>query len=323
MSNRQARRDQMRNARNTAAQQRAKSARSAPGGPRRGGGGGGGGMDFLFRPFTLIVAGLVLVFVVVLGILVATSSDGGHRVDEMKKAGEDLPLDLANGVKLGKDDAPLKITMFEDFQCPFCLQYTADSEPYIVENYVKTGKVQLIWNNLPLLGAESVAAAKGATCAADQKKFWEFHNKLFLVQAEAGQDKNEKLNAGRFTDAKLKEYAGDLGMDAAKFEACMGDPATLEKVTTDNRKATQYGLRSTPSFLFNDQSIGSGALASNDDWKKAIDDYIEKSKASPTPGASTTASATAAASVTTPASPSASATTSTTPAASPTATRTP
>ncbi|MFN8507922.1 MAG: thioredoxin domain-containing protein [Dehalococcoidia bacterium] len=301
MSNRQARRDQMRNARNTAAQQRAKSARSAPGGPRRGGGGGGGGMDFLFRPFTLIVAGLVVVFIVVLGILIATSSDGGHRVDEMKKAREDLPLELANGVKLGKDDAPLKITMFEDFQCPFCLQYTADSEPYIVENYVKTGKVQLIWNNLPLLGAESVAAAKGSTCAADQAKFWEFHNKLYLVQAEAGQDKNEKLNAGRFTEAKLKEYAGDLGMDTAKFEACLGDPATLEKVTADNRKATQYGLRSTPSFLFNDQSIGSGALASNDDWKKAIDDYIEKSTASPTP----------------------SATGSTTPAASPTATRTP
>ena len=55
----------MRNARNTAAQQRARSARPAPGGPRRGGGSSGGGMDFLMRPFTLIVAGLVVVFIVV------------------------------------------------------------------------------------------------------------------------------------------------------------------------------------------------------------------------------------------------------------------
>lgn len=277
-------------------------------------------MDFLMKPFTLIVVALVVVFIVVLGVLIATSSDASERKTNLEKAREDLPLELANGVKLGKDDAPLKITMFEDFQCPFCMIYTADSEPYIIENYVKTGKVQLIWNNLPLLGAESVGAAKAVTCAADQSKFWEYHNKLFLVQADAGQDTNEKLNVGRFTDANLIGYAKDLGLDGGKFESCMNDPATLEKVTIDNRKATQYGLRSTPSFLFNDASIGSGALASNADWAKAIDDYIAKLSASPTPASGTPAATTTTAASTTPV-PSATAATSATAAA--TATRAP
>lgn len=296
MSNRQARREQSRTART-----------QRPTRPSRPGGGGlsprkrGGGFNIFAQPFLLVVAGLIIVLAVILGIVVATGgSSNADLVQDLEKAANDLPLDLANGNKLGRDDAPIKLAEYEDFQCPFCLRYSATQEPTLINEYVKTGKVQIIYKNLPALGNESVRAGIAATCAADQNKFWQYHNRLFLEQARAGQATNEQKNVGRFSDDKLKSYAQEVGLDIDKYTACFNDPATLNKVQAEFQEASALNFSSTPSFAANGRPLSQGSFNTLDDWRKALDTLLS---ATPTPQPSATASAsgTASPAATTPA----------------------
>ncbi|MBM3945602.1 MAG: DsbA family protein [SAR202 cluster bacterium] len=266
-------------------------------------------------PGFLAIGGLVLVGLIAVFVFVRMNSDDNGETgelsvsDSLKEHRADLPLDMAKGTKLGSDDAPLKISMFEDFQCPYCLRFSAWREPDIVADYVKAGKVQIIFEHYPLLGQESLRAAVASECAAGQDKFWPYQNKLFQVQADAGQASNEKLNVGRFSDAKLREYAADLGLDVAKYDACMAGSDALTAVQDDLARARSLGLQGTPSFLINGRPL-SGSPGSDEEWKRLLDDQlaaVATAAASASPATSPTAGATAAAS---------------SPTAAPTATRT-
>lgn len=187
----------------------------------------------------------------------------------------DLPLDLASGLSLGKQDAPVTIAVFEDFQCPHCLRYTALIEPAIIDEYVTPGRVRLEFHNLSFLGPESVQAALAAWCAGEQDQFWPYHKQLFLVQAEAGQATSEKLDVGRFSDTALRQYAADLGLDTAAFEACYSSTAAAEGVRADLRQAQSLGLRGTPSFVINGQPLATSP-SSLAEWRKFLDQALAK-----------------------------------------------
>ncbi|MFN0096430.1 MAG: DsbA family protein [Dehalococcoidia bacterium] len=333
MSNRQARREQSRASRNLRTNQRPRTPSGRPAGgpvpPRRG---GDSMMSWLASPFTWIVGVLVLAGVGALALVIALDDGGGATtnklVEQLEDAEDKFPYDMAKGNKVGSDDAPIKLTQFEDFQCPFCLQYTAEQEPLIIEEYVKTGKVQIIYENLAALGIESTRAARGGECAAEQDKFWQFHNRLFVEQAKAGQRTNERLNVGRFSDENLVKFAKEAGADEKTFEICLEGDGSLRNVQEDNRIASQFGIRATPGFLINNVPFGSGAPSSAEAWRKILDDAIANppgSAPSPTATASAspgTATATATASPATATATPATATATSSPTAAPTATPT-
>lgn len=185
-----------------------------------------------------------------------------------------LPLlpELADGYGLGRKDARATLVVFEDFQCPHCLRYTANFEALIIEEYVKPGKLRLEFRNFPILGEESARAAIAAQCAAAQNRFWPYHKQLFLVQAEAGQATAEKLNVGRFADAKLREYAAAAGLDVAAFETCYAGDAAVDGVANHIREAQGAGIRGTPGFILNGQPLAGGSPATADAWRKLLDD---------------------------------------------------
>ncbi|MCL4241033.1 MAG: DsbA family protein [Dehalococcoidia bacterium] len=299
MSNRQSRREQSktRPARST------RAARVTPAKPQRPS--GGGGSDLLSRPFMLIAGALVVVLVVVLGVFIATS--GGSESDDLvallETASTNIPTDMVDGAKIGSDDAPVKITAFEDFQCPFCLQFTAEQEGEIIEQFVKTGRVQLDYQHLPILGTESVRSALASQCAADQNKFWQYHNRIFLEQARNDQVGDEKLNVGRLSDDNLKKFAAEVGLDTAEFNTCFDSSEHLELVTEQQRVARQFGITGTPGFLINGQPLGAGTPSDIDAWRQLVE-QVEGALATATANAS--------------ASPSPAATVDATPAATPT-----
>lgn len=185
-----------------------------------------------------------------------------------------VPRELAAGMTLGKADAKVTLTVFEDFQCPFCLRYTTTQESMILEEYVKTGKVKLEFKNFPILGQESVQAAVAAQCAADQGRFWEFHRKLFLVQAEAGQLSSEKLNVGRFSNENLRAYAVEAGADGATFDTCYTSQDAVDRVTADYRQGKTAGIAGTPGFLINGKAQP-GTPATLDAWRKLLNDALK------------------------------------------------
>lgn len=144
-----------------------------------------------------------------------------------------------------KGDASAKVTMIEysDFQCPFCKRFHDTILPRIVTDYILPGKVKLAYKNFAFLGEESKWAAQGAECAADQGRFWDFHELLFSRQAGE--------NAGTFTKANLLNYARELTFDIPAFQTCLNGDKTLDRVQADISEGNTLGVRGTPSFVIN------------------------------------------------------------------------
>src|SRR3989454_936984 len=88
----------------------------------------------------------------------------------------------------GRPGAPVTVYEMSDFQCPYCRSFALTTLPILERAYVQTGKVRLVYINLPLpyLHANALAAALVATCAARQGKFWPMHDALFGLPQQDG-----------------------------------------------------------------------------------------------------------------------------------------
>lgn len=272
MSNRQARRQQSRQARRQASTQRGRSS----GAPRPGGGGGGRGSNFLSWPY-LIGVGLLAAALFGVVIFLALRGGGGDGdggdgaggnadVAALNAARDDLAGIPRDGNVLGAADAPVTLVQYEDFQCPSCLRYTVDYEPFLIEEYVKPGLLRIELRHFPVVGTESTTAARGAVCAAGQDRFWEFANRLFAIQAGDG----FRPDQGAFGEPALTDLAGDLGLDEDAFAACLADPDTLSTVSRNDAAARAIGFRGTPSFTLNGNPL-QGAPGTEDTWRTLID----------------------------------------------------
>jgi protein-disulfide isomerase len=101
---------------------------------------------------------LAAVAVAVAGLMVVLSQMGGGG-SQATLAG--IPQD---GTRLGSDDAPVTIRLYEDFQCPACGQFARETLPEVVERHVEPGDVKLISETLVFIGPDSVPAARGLRC---------------------------------------------------------------------------------------------------------------------------------------------------------------
>ena len=149
----------------------------------------------------------------------------------------------------GDPNAPIKIEEFADFQCPFCERFFEQTEPLLMEHYVKTGKVQFTyrsmgnWVSRNKGGAktESQDAAAAAYCAADQGKFWEMHDALFANVL--GED------VGSFTNRRLAAIAEKVGLDMNEFNNCYNSGKYANQVQQDMEDGMAAGINGTPGFL--------------------------------------------------------------------------
>jgi protein-disulfide isomerase len=119
---------------------------------------------------------------------------------------------------------------------------------------------------MAFLGEESVWAAEAAECAADQDKFWEYHDILFAKQ--------NGENQGAFAKENLKQFAAEIGLDSGKFNECLDSGKHTELVQTDTATAQQIGVQSTPSFLVNGTPLV-GAVAI-EKFKELIEPVLNK-----------------------------------------------
>lgn len=146
---------------------------------------------------------------------------------------------------LGANDAPLILIGWEDFKCTYCEQHTQTVEPVLREKYVNTGKLRIIFKFFPIYAPKADIAA---LCAADQGKFWEFHDLLFSKQAEWNEGDN----------AAMVNYAKILGLDEAKFSKCLKDAPGQGLIDADYTLGQQVGVRGTPYFLLLDPTHQTG-----------------------------------------------------------------
>ena len=147
---------------------------------------------------------------------------------------------------LGNPNAPITMVEFGDYQCTFCSKFFHETENSIITNYIKTGKVKILFKDYIILGQDSINAANAAHCANDQKLFWEYHSMLY--NNWAGE------NTGWADLAHLHEFANTLGLDMDVFSTCMSDLKWKELVNLSSKDGQKLGVSGTPTFFVIDQN---------------------------------------------------------------------
>ena len=194
---------------------------------------------------------------------VAVGDQGGEQAvvagEVMKIGGRD--------VILGEENAPVTLIEYGDFQCPFCARFHSDVSARLRDEYIKTGKVRMVFRNFQFLGPESVAAGVAAECAKDQGKFWAFHDAIYDEELRDGQEHNSNLNKDLFLS-----IAGDLGMNTGDFTECVDGGKYDAQIAEDRNAAAAAGVNSTPITFINGQKI-QGALP-YESFKQVIDGLL-------------------------------------------------
>lgn len=149
---------------------------------------------------------------------------------------------LANTI--GAEGAPVTIIEYSDFNCGFCKKFHNETLSRIIEEYVDSGKVKLSYKHYPFLAQSSLWKAEAAECAAEQGKFWGYHDALFADKVTAQGDETTIKQA-------LSTLASELQLDVNKFNACMSAGKVTALVQADAGEGEQMGVRGTPSFLIN------------------------------------------------------------------------
>lgn len=143
---------------------------------------------------------------------------------------------------VGDPNAPVTLTNYSDFQCPYCGLFTEETEQQLLETYVNTGKVYFVFRTFGnFIGPESQAAGESAYCAGDQGKFWEYHDLLFSNQLGE--------NKGTFNTRKLDAIAQYLDLDMNTFHTCISEKKYADRITQDGTDGIASGVQATPSFV--------------------------------------------------------------------------
>lgn len=165
---------------------------------------------------------------------------------------EKIFISLDDDPVLGNPDAELTIVEFSDYQCPFCARFHIQTFPLIIENYIKTGKVNFVYRDFPIISIHpnALPAALASECADDQGKFWQFNDLLFTNQ-EVWKNLDEQSVALRF-----QEYAQLLELDVSEFESCLTDTIHLQEINKDLQDGRNYKITGTPGFFVGNEKIG-------------------------------------------------------------------
>ena len=166
-----------------------------------------------------------------------------------------------NGPSRGPNSAPVQIIEFSDFQCPYC-QRANPTVQQVLNTY--GDRVHLVYRHFPLPSHPNARpAAEASQCAAEQGKFWPYHDKLFA-------------SPSRLAETDLKQHAAELGLDTGKFNTCVDGRKYKAQVEADAQAGEEAGVNGTPAFFINGRML-SGAQPF-EAFKRLIDDELASSK---------------------------------------------
>jgi protein-disulfide isomerase len=144
-----------------------------------------------------------------------------------------------NGIALGNPHAPVTLVEYADLQCPYCAQWARDSFPTIVEEYVRDGRVRVVFRGLAFIGADSDTALRAALAAGQQDRLWDVVHGLFVQQGAE--------NSGWVSDAVLRSFDG-TGLDTQRMLDSTHSPEVERQLAAAQSAATAAGVSGTPFF---------------------------------------------------------------------------
>ncbi len=156
-----------------------------------------------------------------------------------------IQVTLGDDPTLGNPDAPVTMIEFSDYECPFCQRHYESSYAQLKADFIDTGKVKLVFRDLPLPFHEPMASknAIAAHCAREQagdEGYFRYHDQIFERTTTGGNG---------ITVEQLYDIASDLNLDRAAFQECLDEDRYADRVAADLAYAGTIGISATPSFV--------------------------------------------------------------------------
>lgn len=162
-----------------------------------------------------------------------------ERVNNERANNEKVKMSVGAGwYSMGRDDAPVTMVEFADYQCPFCRRFETGSFAQLKKEYIDTGKVRFVSRDLPVeFHPNAPGAAMAARCAGEQNKFWEMRDAMMLDTAtDLGPE-------------SILKYGQKTNLDMTAFSACLKEKKFTEAIKKDTTDAGSLGISGTPSFV--------------------------------------------------------------------------
>jgi protein-disulfide isomerase len=164
----------------------------------------------------------------------AASAGAGQKTRAPRTASLELEADRP---VLGSEDAPVTVVEFTDYQCPFCRRFVESTFPDLKREFIDTGKVRWLVQDLPLaFHPNARGAGQAAHCAGEQGSFWPMRDMLFR-------------NSARLDPASIRGYARVLDLDMGAFDACIEAERYTEAMDRDSASAQKLRITGTPTFV--------------------------------------------------------------------------
>lgn len=180
-----------------------------------------------------------------------------------------LRNDPNDEMAIGNPDAPVTISEWTDYRCPFCAVFANKTLPPLIQDYVDKGLVRIEFNDVAFFGDESLDAAVAGRAAAEQGYYVPYLEALYAAAPDSGHPDMPK--------EKLIGFAKEVGIpDMKKFEADLDSPQLREEVQKSQANAQSWGINSVPFFVINNQAL-SGAQGI-DVFKQIIESELAKAK---------------------------------------------
>lgn len=211
-------------------------------------------------PIAIVIAGALVAVAVYLGTSKGASATAGNtQPQQVAQQIQGQAVDIAK-VKtagepfVGNPNAPVTIAYWFDYQCPFCRRFEEDAMTQVMNDYVKTGKVKVVFKDFQFLGPDSQVAglAERAVWEVAPDKFYDWHKAMF--------DKQDGENSGWGNRTDILALTKSLGIDSVKVDQLMTSKATEYQKAMDADKAEgeSFGINGTPGSIIGKNLI-SGA----------------------------------------------------------------
>lgn len=208
----------------------------------------GASRNRLFLLLGAVVAAAVIVVAVV--VLVGNGSGGSAETQtlETTTTGSTTPESESAfagvrqvGLQLGKATAPNTLYIFEDPQCPYCKQWSIDSEPSAIDEFVRTGQVKFELRPIEVIGPDSEPGIRAVYAASQQNKAYDMLEALYERQGEE--------QTGWITPSVIAASAREIGADPVAIKKAMPTAKVTAQWAASEKLVQQWGVGGTPTFV--------------------------------------------------------------------------
>ena len=211
----------------------------------------------LYLPGAILIAGVLIAGGLFLGLSKSAGPAAGQPAERKVNVAD---VNTEGAPFIGKADAPLTMAFWSDFQCPFCKAVEVGGIPQIpiepaipaiIEKYVETGKLRIVFKNYAFLGEDSITAAE-----YDQA-VWEMYPDRYFEWRTAMYEAQDEEHGGFGKAASIDALNKKLGLDAAKLKALVAQKKDVyaARMQADTQEGQRMGVNGTPGFIVGKKAI--------------------------------------------------------------------